>query len=289
MKKFLSVFLSFALLFTSFSVSAFADNPNKLKSLDDGSQINALLESNISSKEEVDRVTNDIKLLDNCNIDNELLIGINKDTNNNFKYIYALSDKINSEISIKKLSDGYEFNIVEGKLSNIVLIKNSGRIFLNGKEVKATISMTARAISSSTEPSIVTRGVVENYWTATCPYGKRKDYTDYQGKETNANVAFGDNVRNLTIGAFTLILSAFLPMAAGLGVGAFSLLLTSIQDSNPASTAASFKDYSYYHKTNGYWAKQGLGVTMHKAIIYPLADYKGNSTTIYNYYCHKLL
>jgi len=292
MKKILSILISLMLIFTSFTVCAYASSANDLNSTGKAeakAKIQQILGEEASTTT-LNAATNDVMLLNNTGIEKEYLSKVHKNKNATFTYTYNFPNNIVDEITPKTTDDGYVLQIKEGVLYNEVLFKNSGEVYLNGMQVKYEVTKIAMPPATTELPTSKSTDIqprlINDYYTMTCPYGSASNYSVYQKTITNANVGLGNSMIDITVGAFCAILTFFCPQLA-LATAALSIGLSLFKSSNPNSTAASVKDYIYNH-TKGYFVTQTLAVQKHKSIMYPLANYQGNSTIINSYFCHEI-
>ncbi len=116
--------------------------------------------------------------------------------------------------------------------------------------------------------------VFDDYYTDDCPYGNASNYNDYQETDEFANIALGQRWLNITVNAFMIILTAFLPPAAAISLGALTLIVTEFGESDPYSDAASVMDFKYHHQ-NGYWVTNRLAVVKHNMYLFPRTDFHG--------------
>ncbi len=128
--------------------------------------------------------------------------------------------------------------------------------------------------------------VFDDYYTDDCPYGNASNYNDYQETDEFANIALGQRWLNITVNAFMIILTAFLPPAAAISLGALTLIVTEFGESDPYSDAASVMDFKYHHQ-NGYWVTNRLAVVKHNMYLFPRTDFHGTVKIETTYFCHE--
>lgn len=291
MKRILSFAISLALLLTSFSVSSYANSADDLYltgKADVKAEVQRML-GNEASASDVATAVAEVTFLDKYNMEKEILSKVHKNKDNSLTYSYNLPNNVVSQITPQKTADGQVLKILEGDLYNEVMFKKNGEVYLNGKRVIADITTTEvpASIDNQTAQNVVIQPLmIEEYYTTACPYGSSSNYSVLNRTVVNANVAFSNAWLSITVGAFATIMGVLCP-ALTFSSALIASCITLFQSSNPTSSSASFKDYIYRH-TSGYFVTQILAVEKHKSVLWPLANYQGNSTTKYSYFNHKI-
>lgn len=254
MKRIVSLCLAFVMVF-SLSTSAFA----------------------ASSHIQADTITiNDdtVSFLDMHHIDREKLISVEAETGSAKTYVYQLTDTVRSEITVEEKENSQFLTIKESSLVNTLEITNDGRYILNGNVVTYSDGEVLRVPSQNI---VMPLYAVDTYYTETCPYGKVSDYTKFVKSDAVADISFGTAFVNITLTAFTAIISAFVNPILGLSTSFALAILTSFQDYNPHSQCASYKENQYVHKTKGSFVTIEKSVLMYDMELWPLANYEGTS------------
>ncbi len=227
----------------------------------------------------LDLVATDVQLLNQYGICSKNLININVDASDTLVYTYVFSDQFTSSISIHRCDTGILFKTYEDNLYNEVLFENSGKVYLDGNEITVA--------NNESQILPLSPRIIEEYYVDTCPYGRPSDYNDYIETNSSANIALQETIANITISAFSLIISLFLPPAVAFSVGLVTTILTTFRGTSPYSNAVSYKDYVYGYK-DGYWVTDTLSVRKHSIYIYSETNYNGTVENHYSYFCHEI-
>ena len=131
---------------------------------------------------------------------------------------------VTSEIIKSRLSDGYNYAIIEGEKHNEVVVKDNGKVFIDGKEVVYSTpqSMLISSESTSSNNGGITPMNMVTYHTMSPLVGSSSDYT-IADSTNSSNIILDAAISTLTITALAAAL-AFCPyvtaaIGAGIGVG----------------------------------------------------------------------
>lgn len=215
--------------------------------------------------EQEDEIADDVDTLDELGIPAE---SIDKATEENGDIVYSVdaADGVTSDNIVGTDSNGsVSLDITEGTLHNEVVIEDSGRIYIDGKEIVVTEENDSQNNSNVIEASQSSK------WSSRCPKTvKRWRYvTKFQRSKIYLNTRAG----KLTIAALSVVL-------AGAGwVGYVYACAAFVREAGANTTALSLIRYKYQAVPNWH--------CLYKYVeyCYTKANYKGTRTSniTYNY------
>ncbi len=191
------------------------------------------------------------------------------------KYKNGISASVNETVD----SNGdIVIYISEDNISNQLVLKDDGSIYLDGELVKEI------SLEPSKKLNYIQPMVIGNYYNATTPpVGAPSSYTQYVGTE-NTTLSLGTNyIINMTYTAFSTILGTMSKLA-GIAGGILSAIYSTAKTVTPYSNHMSFKTMKYVstESNNGYF---GSAFYIVRNVIkhYGNSDYTGylGSTTSY--------
>ena len=200
----------------------------------------------------------------------------------------AFTDGVINKINERILPNGDKiYNITEGNLQNELRIRSDGTLILNGNLVTLAVTSDQETSSKAIGPMVIN----QPFWSNTCPYGVKTDYTKSAGNSQNANLSMGITAISITESTFIGILG--IAVATNLSVnknlasvaagGILTGLLTAWKLATPNSNAMSFKTVSYYHKNSTNGIISGLWVKRNDVSYYGNINYSGFLSTKTNY------
>lgn len=253
MKRIVSLCMAFVMIF-SISTAAFAASSNKcdITYINDGT----------------------VSFLDMHHISREKLISVEAEDESAKTYIYQLTDTVLAEITVEKRANSYFLTIKEGALVNTLEITIDGRYILNGN----VVTFSGSEIPPN-QDAVMPLYAVDTYYTDTCPYGKASDYTDFVKSAANANIGFKTAFENITLTAFTAVITSFINPLLGASTGVISTILSAFREYDPHSMCASYKEDQYIHGTKGAFVTVEKSVLMYDIELWPQANYEGTSVS----------
>jgi hypothetical protein len=190
----------------------------------------------------------------------------------------------------------------EGEIENQVTLSNDGKIYLDGNEVTFSVEIEKDNNNNSLEAykdSVVVRSGGSDQWqTTSCPYGKERDYSDYQFTERVGNIKLNECLELISD---TILRTILLGVGASLASGGTAWAFVStfvvydvIQTiracgeilGNENTKYLSFKAKVYYH-TKGHVVGNLLAVQKEKQYWYTQADFEGDYENIIVYSCRQ--
>ena len=275
-KRFLSLVLALSLALT-FLVPAYAADMVSAEK-----DVRSLVRYSVTA-EEFQALEQDVQFLDENGMGRQMLTSIEK-INGKETFVYQLDDQIVSCVSYDVLGNGDTLlNITEGEKHDRMLIKSSGRIFLNGNPVTVT--------EEASETNEVTPRDGSSYTTTTCPYGSASDYSKQGRQAYTANVEFNNVIKNLTRAAISIVLGNFFPDFSAI-LSALAAVVDALGDDDPTTGAASFIRTYDTHATKGYYVSSdgGMHLGVYKVVFncYSKTNYAGYLRTCVVYQCKTL-
>lgn len=224
-------------------------------------------------------MSKDLALIKQIGYTSDMLTRVSM-VNERLSYTFNISG-IDASIVPTKTESSVIYKITEGSICNLLEFCNNGDIILDGHLV--TISRLATVTNANTSPA---PRLVDNYWTETCPYGVQGDYTSYYGIDDTASVDFGQSFLSIATTTLVSLLCLHVHPLAALAISTVTGIALAMKAEHPASTAASYKDHIYVHKTNGLWViPNRLSVEQHRLYLYSLPNFAENATHIKSYKC----
>jgi|GEM_PF-3188230 len=230
----------------------------------------------------VDKVLEDIEIMDNLGMESGLVIDIDvqKDT---IVYKLEICEGVitTMEIDADNKNGDISLAIEEGKSHDEITITDDGKLFLDGNEV---IVETAETVEDETE--IIASAGTDRYAVTSAPGStKAADWSVYKRTISTADIRTAKALGLMTRTAIGLIISNFFPLY-GLAYTIGSLVYSLATLYSPNSTHISCKEKVYYHKTRGQLTyKAGLYAEKRIGTYYAQANYKGNSKSQTYYAC----
>ncbi len=207
------------------------------------SKLQSIIEEDKALEENKDELVAELSLLNDIGLSIEDLKSIRTDESN-ITYLYEYLDEVDDEITVKALNDGFLLNIVEGFIKNKVVIKNDGRIFIDGVEVECN---SEENIIVDDDEVLPMAGNVMNWLTTTCPYGKKADYTYKLGTGKNSDITLTDSIENLAISVVVIIICKYIGVSSKASTG-IGTIVSWIRSRNPSTRGLSYKVTNYAHK-----------------------------------------
>lgn len=189
----------------------------------------------------VDKINEDINLLNRMGI----LYSVDKQVNEiaiendgKIKYSIQLGEYENT-ISVDKTANGTKLQIQQDEISNTVLITENGSLYVDGNYIEPS---TNAAVTGA----FAINNVFEE-WSPSPPYGSSGSYKYLHHSESDSDVDFTNQIKNITVGLFNLIFAyamGFTPI-----VDAIAVVLTAVYDyfkqKDPTTTSGSYKAWVY--------------------------------------------
>jgi hypothetical protein len=188
----------------------------------------------------------------------------------------------NGDTSVVELenatSETLEMCVSEGEISNEIIINNDGTAYVDGNLIQSSIQ------SSGSDDTVFMNGFQDRYQLA-CPYGTASNYSEYARTVKNFNVDFTNMAKNLTLIAFTAVISLEV-WYLGTVWGTCYEVAQYFKAYDPFSDAGSFVSKEYVH-TKGFFVSSTLAVRKCVLTIYSRHNYEGKGISRIVYYCHQ--
>ncbi|MFR8235881.1 MAG: hypothetical protein ACLU83_07825 [Anaerovoracaceae bacterium] len=258
--RIISVVVVIAMLFTTVSVSAFAN-----ENVDNG--LNEQLTSYQDFFEDMGYETTSnakaTKLTENFNV--------------------IIDDNTTNTVEKTILENGDVLCIItEGDMTNEMLITKEGKIYIDGSLITVAEDdgefEPLIAEYSTFVPGVSTTRAQRYEFTKTCPYGSASDYTN--STTTKKVLSLGSKTfKSILQAAWVTIVGTalgFLSVPAGAIAGlGMSVALDYMKSKYPSKNAASLKDVRSVHKTKGFTVSSSMSVAKHTTTYYYNKDYTG--------------
>ncbi|MBR5318926.1 MAG: hypothetical protein IKU46_04960 [Peptococcaceae bacterium] len=306
-KKLISVILTMAILVTTAS-PVFADTAINESGNNELVIRQALSNASEQEKESINAAVSYLEEKDILSIGDLVAIEM-KETNSRtveHEIVYTIDyDEFTEKIIFTEISDEkVSYTVTQGDITNTVTTFNDGRFLLNGHGIEVcrntiendvvsvynTATNKTNLVRGSEVNSAVTPYAVDISYTTTCPYQTTRDYTYLAFENEQPNVLLYEVFKELTLTAFTEIISRVYP-AAGVVISIAETLYDFIGDTAPETEGLSYLEENYYHKTcdamsAGYIDALGYSVTKIVTHWFARPYYAGDwhTTTVYKEY-----
>jgi hypothetical protein len=174
--------------------------------------------------------------------------------------------------------DTLKMCVSEGTISNEVIINNDGTAYIDGNLVQQCNSPTSTN-------GVVFMNAFQDHYQLACPYGTASNYGVYARTVRNFNVDFTKMAKNLTILAFTTIISLQVWYLGPLW-GTCYEVASYFKTYDPFSGSGSFISKEYVH-TKGYFVTSSLAVRKCVLTLFSRKNYEGKAITRTVYLCHQ--
>ncbi|MBQ2837710.1 MAG: hypothetical protein IJE67_06255 [Peptococcaceae bacterium] len=215
----------------------------------------------------------DVKIV-NINIKNDDTIV--RSTEENYIFSIQLGDYINDITVLNQTKDETVYFIKQGSIENTLILRNDGKVILDGNEVTFSSNISEEIVANET---IV-------YYRENPTYGTASDYTKYYDYITNSIIALENKIKNITATVFFAVIS----LIPGIGEGAViagvaGVLYTTYSEFAPECEYLSCQSSLYHHKNSsstGYISAYGGYITKYYTSWYAEKDFADYvDTTVY--------
>ena len=297
MKKVLSFVLTVVMVM-SMSVTAFAGTlpMNSVKSDDEAYQteisfkVNSLVETFNSDNQEEVRST----VLETLSFFPAKNLTKITESDGKIWSEFTLDSGLKSKIAIEESEKGKKYIIVEGNLTNELLIKEDGNIEIDGVPIEFEEKITFISLDDlQKQATVAPLGLTSDYqYFDKCLYGSPADYTRLVISSTVADAKLEKKLQKLTVAAVNYMVFKFalkidltlldkFSNEIGLFMSAVSIFSEDAIDTYPTSQSLSYKRSRFVHGTEGYYiSSKRYSVEKHDLQLYPKKNFAGKATKV---------
>ena len=218
-------------------------------------EINALLTKNSTSvdTENVAKINSDMETLSKIGLVWDAKGQVSEvtiDNNDNVSYLIDYGEYENLISIISNSPERIEMYAQQGDISNVMVIHDDGRIYLDGNLVEFGNSMDEVVVANNME-----------MWLASPPYGTISSYSVYDHLDCSRYIGIGQSIANVT---FSFFLGLFLASAGAplwiqlAGNPVATEFYSKVKAYDPYSNYASYKAL-VYTRSGGAWINSTYG------------------------------